>query len=598
MKSGSAKRERGIVLLAMLAVIMLGASWLLVRQLNAESGGLDAARKIRNAEVLSQAKLALIGYVAQQAAVSGEDNPGAFPCPEYPSGFYSTTGNDGKTQTPSCNPLPAVGRFPWRTIGTDKLVDASGEPLWYVVASGWSKPGAASTDNTIINSNCTDATSAMTCWTGQLTVDGQANAAVALIIAPGPTIRKTAGPDCAAGNQVRPQGLDPDRCDYLEGENATPTDATFVTTGPSGTFNDQVVRITVADIMPAIEAAIADRIQREIVPVLKSVYASSAWAANLSAANPLFPYPAPFSNPTTSTYAGSQGPPASYYRGLLPVNLTQSCVPATEPRCMTPATGSSTLLTFFKQVNDSYVSSLLPPIGSILTQSACSWQTNTYVCTGEYLLAPIKVTFTLRVANVAMGFRTYDLAGITCTAVDDVGSGIPLQNIGCESKSLTLQSDGSALITVTTNWTPDILLSGWGTYANYTINFPRSIFGDHAMLSRTDPDIGWFWRNEWYRLLYYVTASGNSADALPTAPSCVSAGNCISVTNVSTTQHGALLVLAGRSINGSPRPSPTLSDYLEFGNATAAYERQPVSKVTNAVLKSPFNDRILIIGSN
>ena len=139
MRRGNPKRERGAALLALLAVIMLGASWFLVSQLSAESGSLAAVRKQRDAEVLNRAKQALIGYIAHQATESGENNPGAFPCPEAPGGFNSTTGADGKTQTPSCA-LPSVGRFPWRTIGTDKLVDTSGEPLWYVVASGWSKP--------------------------------------------------------------------------------------------------------------------------------------------------------------------------------------------------------------------------------------------------------------------------------------------------------------------------------------------------------------------------------------------------------------------------------------------------------------------------
>lgn len=62
----------------------------------------------------------------------------------------------------------------------------------------------------------------------------------------------------------------------VECENATsPADATFVSTGPSTSFNDQVVRITVADIMPAIEAAIASRVEREIVPILKRVYGTA-----------------------------------------------------------------------------------------------------------------------------------------------------------------------------------------------------------------------------------------------------------------------------------------------------------------------------------
>jgi hypothetical protein len=350
--------------------------------------------------------------------------------------------------------------------------------------------------------------------------------------------------------------------------------------------------------MPAVEAAIADRIEREIAPLLKSVYTSTAWHSSLSTTKPLLPYPAPFSNPSTSSFGGPKGTASTFYGGLLPVNLTESCTPATEPRCVTPTTGASTLLTFSKNGPDTAQSSLIPPIGSIRTQSTCSWQSNSYVCTGEYLLAGIKATITLRVANVAVGFRTYDLSGITCYAADDAGAGWGPQNIGCESKALTLQPDGSALITVTTNWTPLIALANWGTYANYIVTFPRSIFGDHMILKTTSDDPEhWFWRNEWYRVLYYVVASRNSADALPSAPSCIDTGPCLTV-NAAATQNGALLILTGRSLNGSVRPSATLSDYLEFGNATGAFEKQPVSNVVNVSLKSPFNDRLVGVKSN
>ena len=586
-------RERGAALLALVAAIMLAASWLLVRQLNAESGGVDAARKNRNAEVLNRAKQALIGYVAAQAAKSAEDNPGALPCPENPGDFNSAIGNDGKTGS-GCGTSLKVGRFPWRTIGTDKLVDATGEPLWYVVSTSWGVPTAG---NSVINSNST----------GQLTVDGVANDSVALIIAPGPAFNVVAsGASCAAISQTRPTAGAPDWRNYLECENATyPTpDATFVTKGPSGSFNDQVVKITAAEVLPAIEAAIASRIEREIVPNLKSVYAASTWATNLSAANPLFPYPASFGNPTTSSYHGTAGQSA----GLLPFFQTQGCNPATDPRCTTATTGGSAFLVFSKNGADTYTPLIdllnLLNLGWIRTQSTCGWSAQTYVCTGEYQAFPIAVTLRLRVTNVAMGLRTFDASKITCTAVDDAGGGIPSQNIGCASTSVALQTDGSAIVTVTTNWTPSIVLSGWGTYANYVISFDRAVFGDHALLDSTTTGAGatgWFIRNKWHELTYYVVASGFTPAVLPAAPACsdVAVVTCLTITNLTpTSKQRAILILAGRSINGSARPSATLADYLEFGNATATYERQSVSRATNAALKSPFNDRIVVIDAN
>jgi hypothetical protein len=70
--------------------------------------------------------------------------------------------------------------------------------------------------------------------------------------------------------------------------------------------------------------------------------------------------------------------------------------------------------------------------------------------------------------------------------------------------------------------------------------------------------------------------------------------SCLSVANVTPAdgQH-AILILAGLSVNGTARPSATLGNYFELGNATGAYERRIVTRSP-----VPFNDRIVVIGSN
>src|SRR5204863_854770 len=90
----------------------------------------------------------------------------------------------------------------------------------------------------------------------------------------------------------------------------------------------------------------------------------------------------------------------------------------------------------------------------------------------------------------------------------------------------------------------------------------------------------WFTRNKWHELTYYVVASGFTPAALPAAPACsdVAVVTCLTITNLTpTSKQRAILILAGRSINGSTRPSATLANYLEFGNATATYERQTIT---------------------
>ena len=194
---------------------------------------------------------------------------------------------------------------------------AAGEPLWYVVGPGWGVPSGS---NTVINSSST----------GQLTVDGVAGAAVALIIAPGPAFSVQASTGCTAWNQVRPSTGTPDWRNYLECDNASsPADASFVTKGASGSFNDQVLVITAADVMPVIEAAIAKRIEREMVPLLSTIYADST-NFGTSASNPAYPFAAPFANPTTSGYMGQSG----LSQGLLPVNYHSASCPGGDPRCV------------------------------------------------------------------------------------------------------------------------------------------------------------------------------------------------------------------------------------------------------------------------
>jgi hypothetical protein len=421
MKRSPARRQRGAALLAMVAIFALGASWYLVSRLNAETGLAAATAKARNAQVLDKAKMALIGYVAAQAIKAGENRPGALPCPEAPSDFNDSA-NEGTISYP-CT-LPKVGRFPWRSLGMDKLVDTSGEPLWYAVATGWA--GAS----TVINSDCASPASGMACATGRLTVDGVTNDVIALIIAPGPTLKVSASANCAAWNQTRPTTAPPDWRNYLECENASsPADATFATTGPSGSFNDQLVRITVRDLMPAIEAAIANRIQREIVPAINGVYASSDWG--FSGSNPVYPYAASFGAPdpgTANTYQGTAG----NYQGLLPMFQTV-CSSAQLP-C------STSLLSFSKPGSDFQTSGS----GSIHTQSSCSWSGSVYTCTGQYDQPTIAVTVSIRVTNVAMGLRKFDATKISFTAMNDVAGGWGTQTVPFTS-SVTARHRDSGL---------------------------------------------------------------------------------------------------------------------------------------------------------
>src|SRR5205814_1772 len=361
----------------------------------------------------------------------------------------------------------------------DKLVDSRSEPLWYVVSPGW----AITAGNLLINSNTI----------GQLNVDGQANAAVALIIAPGAAMNVAASAGCTARNQARSAPAPTmDARDYIECFNTGTS--TFATTGPTTSFNDQVVRITAADVMPGIEAAIASRVEREIAPLLRGVYATNSWGANVSAGNPVYPFAAPFADPSlTASYQGSSASCAGgVCKGLLPVMF--SSAPGTSTPC-TPSAGSPCDPTFVRWVS--------PPApvfartgGAALGPPAptCSVLAASVDCTifasGPLVGLPAPMTFTLAATanKVGMALRKFDTT-VAMTGIDPAGRSIV---------SAPMASDGSARV----------------------------------------------------------------------------------------------------AINGSARPSGTLADYLEFGNAAGNFERQPVSTAVDAAVKKPFNDRIVVVDVN
>jgi hypothetical protein len=161
--------------------------------------------------------------------------------------------------------------------------------------------------------------------------------------------------------------------------------------------------------------------------------------------------------------------------------------------------------------------------------------------------------------------------------------------------ALQLNSDGTLTASITA--TPPAPAGPAGMF--YWIYVPGNATRDHALLdSRSSSSTEWFLRNEWHELVYYVLAPGYAASgAAPRA--CATGTSCISIANVTPANaQRATLILAGRSINGSARPSATLGDYLEFGNATAAYERRPVSASNTVAPAQRFNDRIVVIDSN
>jgi hypothetical protein len=595
-RRASRRAQRGIALLGLLAVAVMVFAYVLTSRLNAASRFVGIDRE-HNAKVLAQAKQALIGWMAMNAAT--DNNPGRLPCPEAVNAIgTSSEGISAPLITPSTPNCATVGRLPWRTLGLSKLVDAASEPLWYAVSPGW----ALQNSSTLLSINSDSR--------GAMVIDGQAapNEVMALIIAPGRAMNVQAAGGCTAQAQARtfpPPTMDP--VDYIECFNAaTPA---FSTTGPAASFNDQVVRVTVGDLMPALEAAIAERMQREIAPALRGVYTSSIYAG-IPASTPLYPYAAPWANPGpgggTSDYRGVAGT----YKGLLPFNQTVGCNPATDPRCTT------TLLAW---------SSGTPPTaiktggyGNILTET-CSWQSggSVAVCEGEYEEdngnpsgAGMLMQMTATINNVAMGLRKLDWPKAQVLARNNSGDAwLPMTLEPSPDTSATMNADGSVTIKFTARL-PNVDAMSWGHKALYQISLERAVIGDHALLDPNDATLGWFVRNEWYRTTYYATVRRNTAVALSTL-GCIDSSDtnegCVRFNVSSTRNIRALLVLAGRSLsNPAGRPNAVLADYVEYQNCDwtgsvcdpqTLYEQRPMraSKIGISALNAPWNDRVILV---
>src|ERR1019366_9330517 len=175
------RRQRGIALMVMVIVLILGSTFFLVKQLNSTAQRLQ--RTAVSTNVLAQAKDALIGFAANNS-----NQPGALPCPDLSAPGSATEGTAAGTCSSASQ---RIGRLPWKTLNLPDLRDSSGERLWYALSANFlNRPGT-----TVINSDTA----------GTLNLNGNpppsspytatslANSIVAIVFAPG----------AAVGGQIR-----------------------------------------------------------------------------------------------------------------------------------------------------------------------------------------------------------------------------------------------------------------------------------------------------------------------------------------------------------------------------------------------------------
>lgn len=283
--------QHGQIIILTVLILALGSGFLVYSM--AGSRSIEYAKDARTELALAQVKQALIGWAASPPPnPTGTERPGELPCPDKNNDGY----DDG-----SCVP-GAIGRVPWKTLGIPEPRDGNGETLWYAIAGPFrnlNMSGAPITSNTLGNLVVYQGNSA-TVLTSQ---------AVAVLFSPGSPLGPqdrgcTVGVNCTATRKctTSPASLTPicNPTNYLEatgtGNNAQ-TDGPFVQAPSSATFNDRVLAITNADLMPLVE----QRVAREMMALLNSYYN----------ANLVYPW-------ADLSDGNSNGPPEGYNRGRFP----------------------------------------------------------------------------------------------------------------------------------------------------------------------------------------------------------------------------------------------------------------------------------------
>jgi hypothetical protein len=210
--------------------------------------------KIRLAFV--QVRDALIGWSVARTTTVPLPNarPGELPCPDM--------NNDG-FEDGMCV-AGAVGRVPWKTLGIPEPKDDAGETLWYAIGGPfriWSLNG------TVINSDTK----------GDLTVYQDSTAttitteAVALIFAPGaPFGTQNRDPSTTAlcpttGTTIALNLCAANYLDATGGANNATTAGPYVSAQRSDTFNDRLLVITTAELMPMVEQRVARELRTALI---------------------------------------------------------------------------------------------------------------------------------------------------------------------------------------------------------------------------------------------------------------------------------------------------------------------------------------------
>ena len=573
-----ARFQRGFALIAVLALAALIAAFLISSALNRSSADISNERGQRTRDALLQAKTALIAYAASETyqllrtpPPTGYFQPGALPCPDQDDDGDADCVGALITATSSI-----IGRFPFKTVGADDLRDASGERLWYAISHDFRKlqcSGSTTPPNcTVINSDTQ----------GQLTVVGTqpASQVVAIVFAPGPALQ---GQNRDPANATAHNGP----LNYLEGPPnlSDPVNYVFTTAAPSPTFNDQLLVITKADLMAAVEPAVAANIARDIRQLVRNY--NTKWGT--------YPFPMTFSSPPSSntSYYGASG----QTKGLLPLTDDPNWFKwanATVTQIIPGGTGTST------------VTSWDCPMSSSPLQVVCRIDyTGASTDRPDVIVRVFLQNANTSFADIPAPFTTPE----NLMMLDHGGN--PLGYVGPGYGYWSAIGPAPLPVQSFATQTPVVAQTGVLSYTGRLQNAGDTNNRVYIIIplptpkylpivsadSTVNPSGSWFIANQWYRQTYYAVSSGYVSGGDPTTCTSPTKTSCLTVKYVPTPTDDkrVLVVLAGRSLNGSSRPSGNLADYFENANLSAANGSVPFVYENHAGAPTTINDRVVVI---
>lgn len=520
-------RQRGMAGLVLAGLAAMGAlSYVLLMQQNLIVS--TPKREAATRESLRLAKEAVLGWVAQSAASTGELYPGRLPCPERL--LYANRGDGTSNQGlagpfggEACDP---VGRLPWKTLGVGQLRDGYGEPLWYAVPTGtWALTNVG--DALVINPASTN----------RLTYQGTANSVVAVIIAPGPPLRTaglgTPASGCTAVTQTRvaasAAATAASVSDFLECGNES---GNYILAGTEPWGNDRTISITAAEVITAIAGAVQDRIQRQVAPKLNDHYV----AANAKWGRSFLPYASRFNTvPSANALCGT----TTERFGLLP-----------------------TVMTADSNCTQWSLASVTPGALNVYNPAAttCSWSNTTgLTCTVSVtgvtilfgLILQTSATITVE-APLPVAMRDpitiSDITLVSPSSTSLSGFSITYDNAAHKARA-TFTFNRSVLISLGTS----------------SFTFRVAVLPNAAFLS--DSSVTWWLNNGWNRYTYYsvATAAVGSPTGTCTSPTytgCLTTSNLPS-SNGLTNDKRFVLSLMGPPVGSQTQPSDQISNYVE-----------------------------------